>query len=237
MHAKNTKSTAGTPIYIASIPGVIQYFQVSTTLAIAPLSLYAIGLGVGALISLAFAEVLGRTIVYRTSLPLALAFTIVGGGATEFQVLAVARTLAAVFASPCTNIGSGVINDIWDVKNDKKGTIVAVLYILVIIWATQIGVMMGAGIVDACDSDWRWTFWLTAILLGVSMVLVSLVPETYKPEILRQRSRKLKMPLPSRGEFVAVLLVAIGRPFHMIVTEPIVLPISLVVAVFQCVLF
>jgi MFS family permease len=215
---------------------VIGDFQVSTTLGISPLSLYAAGLGVGALFASAASEVWGRTIIYRVSLPIALVFTIVGGAATEFRVLAVSRTLAAFFGSPATTIGAGVLNDMWDIKNEKIGSLAAVLFIMQIIWATQVGAMMGASIVVGHNDDWRWTFWLTAIILGISTLLTFVIPETYEPEILRRRARKLKIPLPSRGEFVTLFLVAVGRPLHMMVTEPIVFPISLVLAVFQAVL-
>jgi MFS family permease len=179
-----------TPIYSASVPGIIQDFQISAMLAVAPLSLYAAGLGIGALMSSAFSEVLGRSIVYRVAVPLTLAFAIVRGSAKELQVSAVARTLAAFFASPCLTIGAGVFNDNWDVKNEKIGTLIAVLYVLTVIWSTQIGYMMGAGIVLDRNDDWRWTFWLIAVFLGVLTVLVFLVPETYKPEILRRRAQK-----------------------------------------------
>lgn len=206
----------------------------STTLAIAPITLYAAGLGVGALISTASAEVLGRTIVYRTTLPLALAFTILGGSATEFRVLAVARILAGIFASPCITIGVGVLNDIWDTSLEKTGTLFAVGLVLFIIWATQMGPMMGEAVVQA--HGWRWTFWLTAIFLGISLLTSFLIPETYKPEILRRRAKKLALSIPSRDGFT-IFIVAIGRPLHMLATEPILLPAAIVTAIFQACLF
>jgi len=115
---------------------VIEEFEISTTLAIVPLSLYTAGMGVGSLISIASAEVWGRMIVYRLSLILALAFTIIGGAVNESRVLAVARTAAGIFCSGCVGIGSGVINDLWEVKHSKPGTLAAVIYVFAVIWAT-----------------------------------------------------------------------------------------------------
>jgi MFS family permease len=104
-------------------------------------------MGFGSLISKASAEVGGWTNAYRLSLILALAFTIVGGAVNESRVLAVARTVAGTFCAGSVGIGSGVINDLWDVKHSKPGTLAAFLYVFAVTWATQIGPMMSVAIV------------------------------------------------------------------------------------------
>ena len=59
----------------------------------------------------------------------------------------------------------------WDVKNEKTGTLVTILFIMVFLWATQISPMMAVAIIED-RGDWQWTYWLTAIILGILIVLV-----------------------------------------------------------------
>jgi MFS family permease len=100
--------------------------------------------------------------------------------------------------------------------------------------STELGPLIGATIIQG--QDWRWTFWIASIFIGLSIAVVLPNPETYKPEILRRRAKKMKIEV-SRRELKSVVLVAVGRPLHMLVTEPIMWPTALVVAVYQAILF
>jgi hypothetical protein len=74
------------------------------------------------------------SIVYRLYLILALAFAIVGGAVNESRVLAVARTIAGTFCPGSVDIDFGVINDLWEVKHSKPGTLAAVLFVFAAIY-------------------------------------------------------------------------------------------------------
>lgn len=77
----------------------------------------------------------GRVVVYRISLPLAFAFTLIAGSAQHFWVLAVGRSFAGLFSGPCLSIGVSVIDDLWDVK----GRLIAVVgCVLVVGWANMV---------------------------------------------------------------------------------------------------
>lgn len=221
-------------MYVASIPGVIERFNISTTLAISPISFYSLGLSLGPLISASTSEVFGRRIIFAVSLPLCLAFTIVAGSATEFRTIAVARFLASVAGSPCVTVTIAIINDVWDVERERIGTLLTVLFAVMMVISTELGPLIGATIIQG--QDWRWTFWIASIFIGLSIAVVLPNPETYKPEILRRRAKKMKIEV-SRRELKSVVLVAVGRPLHMLVTEPIMWPTALVVAVYQAILF
>ena len=160
--------TLGTPIYIAAIPSIAEDFDVGITLAIAPTSFYAYGIGIGALLATATCEIFGRRIVYRVTVPLSLKFTIMGGSAKNFATVAVARCLAGIFSGPCLSVGAGILNGLWDLSLDKTGTGFAVLLALSIIWATQVGPMASGNLIT--HHSWRWTFWCSAILIGITAV-------------------------------------------------------------------
>ncbi|RDW69257.1 hypothetical protein BP6252_08277 [Coleophoma cylindrospora] len=225
----------GAPIYTAAITSIEIHFHVGTTLAIAPLSLYSYGIGFGALLGTAACEIMGRRIVYRVTFPLALIFTIVGGSAQNFATLAVSRTLAGAFAGPSLAVGVGVMNDLWNVSLDKLGTTFSVLYAVFLIFGTQIGPMASASLLR--DHSWRWTLWVLAILLGTTAIGAVIVPETYAPEIQRSRAKKSKLSVTNRGASVNLFLASVGRPLHMLLVEPLVLPSGLVLAVTQSVVF
>jgi hypothetical protein len=46
-----------------------------------------------------------------------------------------------------------------------------------------------------------------------------------------------RLPIPPRGKSLAVFLVSIGRPFHMMFVEPLVFPAGLVLAVLNAILY
>jgi MFS family permease len=212
-------STFGTPIYIAAIQTVGEEFHVGITLAIAPASLYAYGVGIGALVGTAACEVFGRRIVYQVTIPLSLIFTIVGGSAKTFATIAVARSLSGIFAGPSLSIGAGIINDLWDVSLDKRGTAFALLYAFTNIWATNCGPMASAALIT--HHSWRWVFWCPAILLGITAVAAFLIPETYTPQILRSRAKRNKLFVGDQRASLDLFLTSVGRPLHMILVEPV----------------
>jgi len=65
-----------------------------------------------------------------------------------------------------------------DVGLEKIGTTFAVLMVVVIVLATQIGPMISAAIVvgpnlslpASSPSSWRWTFWVNAIFIGLALI-------------------------------------------------------------------
>lgn len=148
-----------------------------------------------------------------------MVFTILGGAAHNYSTLAAARFLAGTMAGPCLTVGVGIMNDIWNISLEKAGTTFAALYALLLVYATQVGPMAGGSIIT--HHLWRWSFWVTSILVGILALSSFLLPETHAPQILRKRAKKENLPVPKRGELLEVFLVSIGRPFHMIIVEPV----------------
>ena len=109
-----------------------------------------------------------------------------------------------------------------------------------------IGPLVGGFLGDA--SGWRWLYWLQLILAGVSWFLITFtVPETYAPELLKRRAKKLRKAendpayvteaeLDSRplGEKLRIFFF---RPFQLLFLEPIVLFISIYMSVLYGLLY
>ncbi|KAL2813018.1 major facilitator superfamily domain-containing protein [Aspergillus granulosus] len=225
----------GNSIYVASIRGVIEKFDVSTTVAISPISIYCLGQTIGPPITTSFSEFFGRKWIMRLSIPMALLFTGLGGAAKNFETLAVCRFLSSLAISPAGTVSVGIVNDLWDVSLSKTGTFLALIVALMNLLPAAIGPSTGASLV-ATTGDWRWTFWLNAIVLGVIALLTFPVPETYQPYRLKAHNKKNGNPAPPT-DYRKILRMAFTRPVHMLFTEPVVFPTSLACAILQAILF
>jgi len=225
----------GVAIYVAAEPSVAIDFKVNFIIAILPISLYAWGIGIGSLFATAFCEVFGRKIIYRITFPLAFIFTIMGAEAKNFTTLAIARMLAGIFSGPCVTVGVGVLNDLWDLSLDKTGTAFSVFYALFLILPIQVAPMASCALLD--HHSWRWTFWVSAIMIGFLFIVSFFFPETYEPQILKNRAKKENLPIESQKELFKKFLIAIGRPLHMIIVEPLIIPSGLVMAINQSITF
>ncbi|CAG8214917.1 unnamed protein product [Penicillium olsonii] len=221
--------TLATSIYIASIPGIMAEFSVGRTLAILPVTLYALGFAVGPMCTSALSEEFGRQYVYKVSLLLHFAFTLGGGFAQNYQTVAVCRALSGVAGSPSVSVFAGVLNDLWAMPGDRLGVPLFVLYGLGGAAAPEIGPVIGEAVVAV--HGWRSSFWLTAILVGMCFLGMVFVPETYEPEILRKQLQSHRRnPRQALGE-------AFWRPIQLIRSEPIVLPTAMIVTMSQIVIF
>jgi Major Facilitator Superfamily len=93
---------------------------------------------------------------------------------------------------------------------------------------------------------WRWVNWVSLIASGVGLIMICIVPETYAPQLLRARAKKLREETGNprwwsrydeRKSLWEVLKVNLSRPFVMSVTEPICIFWNLYVAVIYATLY
>ncbi|KAJ5642264.1 MFS general substrate transporter [Penicillium lividum] len=221
--------TLATSIYIASIPGIMQEFRVGKTLAITPVTFYAMGFVVGPMFTSALSEEFGRQYIYKASLLLHLLFTIIAGSAKNFFTIALCRAISGLVGSPAVTVFAGVLNDLWKMPEDRLAVPLFVLYGLGGAVAPEIGPVVGESIV--ASYGWRWSFWLTAILVGTCFLAMLFVPETFELEI---RRKALNLP---RDSWRKTLAPAFMRPIHMLLVEPIIFPTTAIVTMSQVVIF
>lgn len=82
---------------------------------------------------------------------------------------------------------------------------------------------------------WRWTQWTLLSFIAAAYIGVFCTGETYKKVILKKRAKKAGQELPSTGPkgiaaLKFLLQVTLTRPIHMLVSEPIVMFLSIWVA-------
>ncbi|TQS35037.1 hypothetical protein Golomagni_04554 [Golovinomyces magnicellulatus] len=229
-------ATLGTPIYVGAIPYLQIKFKLTTTDAVLPCSLYALAIGFGALLTSGFSEIYGRRIVYQLTLPGALLSSALASISTKFVYLILFKIFAGIFSAPSLTVGVGVLNDMWDPTLDSDATFAALLFVLVVIWATQIGPIASISLIEI-SRHWQWAFHISSLMLAACVLIGIFVPETFAPQILRQRSSKRGGAVQYRDNSWQIIREAIGRPIHMLFVEPILLPTGLVLAVTQSVIF
>lgn len=200
-------------------------FRIERTLAILPVTLYALGFVVGPVCTSALSEEFGRQYIYKGALFLHAAFTIGGALARNFRTIAVCRAMSGLAGSPSVSVFAGVLNDLWRMPEDKLAVPLFLLYGLSGATAPTIGPVVGESVVAAFG--WRSSFWLTAILVGACFIAMLFVPETFEPELQR---RRLKRPRRALRE---ALTPTLKRPFQLLFSEPIIFPTAAVVTLSQ----
>jgi multidrug resistance protein len=188
-------------------------------------------------------EILGRRIIYGTTLLVAVVFIIPGAVAKNIATLLVARAIDGIaFSAPMTLVG-GTLADLW--KTEERGVPMAAFSAAPFI-GPAIGPLVGGFLSD--NLGWRWLYWIQLILSGAVWFLITFtVPETYTPTLLARRAKKLRketgddkfvteQDLDMRP-FVDRLLLFLVRPFQLLFLEPIVFFISLYMSVLYGLLY
>ncbi|RMD42265.1 hypothetical protein DV735_g2891, partial [Chaetothyriales sp. CBS 134920] len=213
-------------------------FHVSLELLTAGISLFVLGFAVGPLFWAPLSEIFGRQIIFFITFGIFTLFNAVGAGANNIASLLAFRFLAGAFgSSPLTN-GGGVIADIFPAN--ERGLAMALLAL-----APSMGPCFGPAVAGFLGENegWRWVMGLLAIFSGVLWIGGSLfVPETYAPVILRKRAAKLSQMTGKvymtktdieKGpiKLISVMKTALVRPWILLFMEPIVLILSIYLAI------
>lgn len=159
-------------------------------------------------------------------------------GANSMATLLIFRFFGGAFgSSPLTNAG-GVIADMFSA--DDRGLAMS-LFASAPFLGPCLGPITGGFLGEA--AGWRWVEGYLAIFSGTLWIIGSLVvPETYAPVLLRRRANKLskrtgkayKTAIDIRNgdkSLGSELKVALSRPWKLLFMEPIVLAISIFMAI------
>jgi MFS family permease len=205
--------TVSNSAYVASVYGVQQEFGVSTTVSLLGISLYSIGFAIGPALGSTASELWGRSWIIKGSLLLCLIFTVVSGSATTFRTMIVARTIAGIIGSASVTPLIGVCNDLYSKDQYAKRDTLVSLYAIAMAWASTLGPTAAEAVVTSHDDNWRWTFWMVAILIGVSFLLLLPMPETHKSEMRYEAAKQQE--LQGRNALIILVKIGLGRPLHV----------------------
>jgi multidrug resistance protein len=188
-------------------------------------------------------EILGRRIIYGTTLLVATIFVIPCAVSKNIATLLVCRAIDGIaFSAPMTLVG-GTLADLW--KNEERGVPMAAFSAAPFL-GPAIGPLVGGFLSD--NLGWRWLYWIQLILSVTVWVLITFtVPETYTPTLLARRAKKLRestgddkfvteADLDLRPLFERLRLFLV-RPFQLLFLEPIVFFISVYMSVLYGLLY
>ncbi|GJC90177.1 putative efflux pump kojT [Colletotrichum liriopes] len=206
--------------------------------------LYLVGMGLGSLVAGPFSETFGRNVVYAGSMAVFMIWIMASGLAPNFGAQITFRFLAGCSASTPLVCSGGSIADMY---NRLEKTWSFPLYAITCFGGPMIGAVMGAYIGPSNAVSWRWTEWTVLLSSGLVLVLVLLcMPETYGPLLLQWKAahyRRITGDDRFRSEHEIVdatlfsrLQTSMTRPFLML-TEPIIMAMTLYITVVYIVLF
>ncbi|OJJ42441.1 hypothetical protein ASPZODRAFT_76735 [Penicilliopsis zonata CBS 506.65] len=203
-------------ILAPALPAIAKEMAMSSTEEMMALSIYLLATAFGPLVIGPLSEVYGRQLILHASSVWFLVWNIVCGCAETKGTLLAARFLAGFGASAVYSLAGGVLNDIW--RPEQRGKSLGV-YLLIPLLGAAIGPILGGVIV--ANTTWRWIFWSTSIFQALMMgVSVFSFQETYAPEILRRRARRLNIPLEKRS--MMNFTKALTRPVRFLLFHPII---------------
>ncbi|KAJ5537147.1 hypothetical protein N7513_010333 [Penicillium frequentans] len=219
-------------------------FNVSTEVMVLGTSLTVFGFALGPLCWAPMSELYGRRIPLFSGYAIFAIFQIPVAVATNLQQIMIFRFLIGVFGcSPLAVVG-GAMADIWDPVDRAVA-------IAMFSGATFLGPTMGpiiGGFITDSYLGWRWTAWITLIPSAFfGLLALFIVPETYGPKLLQDRAARLRRETknwalhsfldehrPTWGDIANKYLL---RPFQMLVLEPILLFITLYLALIYGILY
>lgn len=173
--------------------------------------------------------------IQRFTISNCLVFIIPCAVAKNIETMLICRFFAGFFASAPLTLAGGAISDIWD--NEERGFAIA-LFAAAPYGGPVMGPIVGGFVGETVG--WRWIYWVQMIFAGVMALFKCTIPETFPPVILKRRAQKLRketgdMNIATEQELFKVplsqlLVETLIRPFEMLVTEPILLLLSLYIA-------
>ncbi|RSH79245.1 uncharacterized protein EHS24_001284 [Apiotrichum porosum] len=229
--------------YSGAIKSLMMHFGKGALFWTAGVSLFVVGFAFGPLFWAPASEVYGRRRIYIISyifLTLWQAVTVASPNPASVLVF---RCLAGLFgSSPLANAG-GTVSDILDAKQMGLGM---ALFSVAPFLGPALGPITGGFLGDA--AGWRWVEGFLAIFCAAVLIVIFLLScETYAPKLLRDRANTLSKatgkvyrfradavkPFSARALFKASLV----RPWKFLFLEPIVLILSLYIAIIYGILY
>ncbi|CAH0047150.1 unnamed protein product [Clonostachys solani] len=199
-------------------------------------SVYLLGFCFGPLVLAPLSEMYGRLWIYHICNVLFIIFNVACALAPNLAGLIIFRFLAGIFGCCPLTLGAGSIADI--IPQEKRGTAMA-FWAMGPIIGPIVGPIAGGYLTQA--KDWRWTFWVVAMLSGViTLIGIAFMRETYAYTILEKKTKKLRQETGNEKLRSAadtgvtaqeLFKTSIIRPTKMLLFSPIILLLSLYMAI------
>ncbi|GKZ39304.1 hypothetical protein AbraIFM66950_012270, partial [Aspergillus brasiliensis] len=209
-------------------------FNVGSEVGILGTTLFVLGFASGPVIWAPASELFGRRWPLTLGLLGGAVFTIASAVAKDIQTLVICRFFAGMFGASPLAVVPAVLSDIWN--NSHRGAAISVYALFVFVGPLSAPFI--GGFITSSSLGWRWTLYIPAFVgFAWSALCVFFLRETYASCLLLSKARALRRQTANWGihakqEEVEVDIQQLAqkyftRPLRMLLTEPIVLVISL----------
>ncbi|EPS98981.1 hypothetical protein FOMPIDRAFT_1125239 [Fomitopsis schrenkii] len=217
-------------------------FHVGEVVVALSVSLMVCGFGIGPLAWSPLSELIGRRPIWIFPSIVYVIFNIPCAVAKNIETLLICRFFCGIFASAPLTLAGGTISDIWD--NNERGFAIA-LFAAAPYGGPVLGPIVGGFVGETVG--WRWIIWVNMIFAGVVTIFTCTIPETFAPVLLKRRAARLRKEtgnpnITTEQELFKrkpsdIVVETLIRPFQMLVTEPILLLMSLYIALIYGLLY
>ncbi|GJC79781.1 citrinin biosynthesis cluster MFS transporter mrr1 [Colletotrichum liriopes] len=223
--------------YSSGIPQMTEELQITNpSLPLLGISLYLVGLALGALIMAPLSETFGRRPMYIGGLSMFLALIPIAALATNFTMVIVARFLGKTGLTKKSSAVAGSVmlsnvgGSIMDITNPKYLPLAMSVYSFGPLNGPVLGPLMGGFLVEAFG--WRSLNWMSLISTAVGALFIMTVPETYRPTLLRKKAAQKRQEEEDHrywsdfDDTVPIfrrIRTAVSRPFILSFTEPVLM--------------
>ncbi|KAK0645337.1 putative MFS-type transporter [Lasiodiplodia hormozganensis] len=227
----------GSSIFSSATRVVAQKFEVSTEVGILGVSLYVLGFATGPILWAPGSELYGRRKPLIISSFGFSIFFIACATAKDLQTVLLCRFWSGFFgACPLTTVAA-VFSDMFD--NRTRGIAITV-FSMTVFTGPLLAPFIG-GFITMSYLGWRWTQYIVSFMGFFAFAInICFLQETYPPVILVNKAAELRRRTKNWGihakqeeieiDFRELLEKNFSRPLRMLVTEPIVLLLSIYMA-------
>lgn len=228
-------TSLGSAMFSAASPQVEQIYHVGSTVGALGTALYIVGFASGPIIWGPLSELFGRKIMLVSSSFGFTCFCFACGTAENIQTIMITRFFEGFIGAAPTVIAPAALADLFGIRS--RG-LAFTSFAVILFGGPMFAPIMGAFIVKNPHMGWRWTQYITGIVAGISFVLSLVVyQETHHPTLLKRKAETIRRKTGNWSirapqeevqlNFQEIVENNLTRPLVMLLTEPILLLISI----------
>lgn len=227
-------STFTSSIFSTALRGISAAYGVSQEVSLLGVSFYVLGFATGPICWAPLSELQGRRLPILIGMFGFTIFQFAVAAAKDLQTILLCRFFGGFFGASPLAVVAAVFSDIFD--NRSRGLAITV-FAMTVFTGPLLAPFIGGFIVDS-SLGWRWTSYIPGFMGAAAFVLDFIVlDETYPPVILVEKAAELRRRTKNWGihakqeeievDFRELLTKNFSRPLRLLVTEPIVLLLSI----------
>lgn len=200
-------------------------FGTTTLISTVGLSTFALGIGLGPLVTGPLSESYGRRPIYLVAWSLFIIWTIPSAVATNIETMIITRFFNGFTGGTFLSVAGGTVGDMFSRDEMQKPMALVSLAPLV---GPSLGPLLG-GFINYY-LHWRWTYYITIIWSAVLLLaIIFFAPET--------RARERNPPKQVTNNRYMKVALSLLRPFQLLLLEPMCFCLALYSAILLGILY